>query len=306
MEIKLEVSGPGAHAAKELFGATRGALRKILGPPLEEFGLMLGDHVRAFRIRNLLRLDANIRAVAKAYGLKRGSFQLLPVGDAIRTIDAASMEENDDVQQLWARLIIKAASGEQEQDRRIDKLYIELLKSLSATDAALLELLHEGPQFRTFTSVDEVTKFNESMNRKAEEKWRKFSSDERDVSVQNLSRLRCITFAPQILDANNLMKRMPRRIGNLEFSDAAVVDPRRMEEVLAQILERIYVVSGVMEPRDKTPLQLQTRSVFGSSYSPVQITVPESMYYLTPLGIGFMKAVTLPRAPSSRKRKRDL
>jgi hypothetical protein len=56
VEIKAEISGPGAEALKEVASGGRGALRRAFGPALTEFGEMLSDQMKLWRFRNLLRI----------------------------------------------------------------------------------------------------------------------------------------------------------------------------------------------------------------------------------------------------------
>ena len=46
--------------------------------------------------------------------------------DAMRTLDAASQEDEDDVQELWAKLIVKAATASDKPS--INKVHIEILR----------------------------------------------------------------------------------------------------------------------------------------------------------------------------------
>lgn len=280
--------GPG-EIVKEVAGGTRGALRRVFGSALTEYGEMLADSVKLWRFRNLLRIREKVDRLVQERGVPVAAFKALPFGDSMRTIEAASQEDEDDVQELWARLIAKAAESE---TPKINKLHIEILRSLAPADTALLELLHPSVVNREFGSGAEVQEFNDEMNARADAKWRKFSDEDRAVSVQNLFRLRCITSLPRPFIANHVLQHIRSR----EFRiDGAVVDPPRFEKMLGDLVTLIHQSSGAI-PYDATkPVPLMRRGWFGAAETG-QIMVPELNHMLTPLGQEFMRAVTIDQA----------
>lgn len=283
------MSGPGAEVAKEVAGGARSALKAALGPALEEFGQMLGDQVKFYRFTNLLRLQDKINRICDNRGIAHETIRALPIGDSIRTLEAASLEETEEVQELWARLVVRAATAE---SPRIDKLYIEILSALSPADTALLALLDGAPHQRNFKSREEVEAFNSEQNAAAEATWRRFDPMVRQVSVQNLSRLRCITFTPRLLNAENLLHPVPRARGQLHSGSRALVEPKKFESVLSQLLELIFRTSGARDYEHTSPLPLHYTAGlgFGRSFG-ASIEVPEFNYMLTTLGQSLMQAV---------------
>lgn len=273
---------------KEVVGGSRGALRRVFGSALTEYGEMLADSVKLWRFKNLLRIGEKVDRIVQERHVPEAAFKALPFGDSMRTIEAASQEDEDDVQEIWAKLIVKAAESD---SPKINKLHIEILRSLAPADTVLLELLHPSVVNREFRSGVEVQAFNNEMNAKADAKWRKFSEEDRAVSVQNLFRLRCITSLPRPLVANNVLQQISRRQFRI---DGAVVDPRRFEKMLGDLVTLIHQSSGAI-PYDATqPVPLMRRGWFGSTEAG-QIMVPELNHMLTPLGQEFMKAVTMAR-----------
>lgn len=288
VEIKL----PGAEALKEVTSGGRGALRRMFGSALTEFGEMLGDQMKVWRFKNLLRLRDKIDRIAIDRDVPPELFQALPFGDAMRTIEAASQEDDEDVQQLWAQLIVRAAT---QSDRpSINKLHIEILRSIGPADSALLELLHPSITTREFASKSEVAEFNSEMDAKAEGRWRQFSEEERAVSIQNLIRLRCITATPRMFFAEGVLKHYSDRERRIS---GALIDERKFQDMLTRLLSLIYQASGAVEYETKGPIPLHYKTAWGSGHGAFgHITVPEFNHMLTPLGSEFMKAVTLENA----------
>lgn len=281
-----------SEIANEVAGGSRGALRRVFGSALTEFGEMLADSVKLWRFRNLLRIREKVDRIVQERDIPEDAFRALPFGESMRTIEAASQEDENDVQELWARLIVKAAEAD---CPKINKLHVEILSSLSPADTALLELLYPSVANKIFNSGSEIKEFSDQMNKRADEKWRKFSDTDRAISVQNLLRLRCITFLPRPFIANNVLQQLRSR--DLRI-DGAVVDPRRFEKMLVDLVTLIHQSSGAI-PYDSTqPVPLSRTGGWG----PVEVgrlNVPELNHMLTPLGEGLMAAVTFEQPTNS-------
>jgi len=286
LEIKVDLGGPGAEAAKELAAGGRGALRRAFGPALTDFGTMLSDQMKLWRFQNLLKIREKVDRLVSERNVPEDLLGALPFGDAMRTLEAASQEDTDEIQELWARLIVKAASETEEPS--VNKVHIEILQSLTPADSALLDLLFPAATDRTFTSMDEIKAYEDQMNAKAERTWRRFGEEARAVSVQNLSRLRCITALPRPVNADHVLRAFPDRDRRI---DGALVDPSRFSQLLTALIQLIYQAAGAI-PYDATaPVQLHRQ---GGWYIPFgELKVPELNHMLTPLGVEFMKAVTL-------------
>ncbi len=79
---------------------------KIAGPAAEELGLTIQDHIRVIRFRRQVRLFERVKAICLEAGIapRRVPLKLLaPI------IEAASVEEDDNLQDIWARLLASAA-----------------------------------------------------------------------------------------------------------------------------------------------------------------------------------------------------
>jgi len=107
-------------------------IHKLAGPMSEEFGLMLGDKVRAYRGKNLAsimhktqRILADAGRVANAVPARL----LLPI------MDASSLEDADVLQELWAGLL---ATASQEMDA-VSPSFVETLKQLTPHEAQHFE-----------------------------------------------------------------------------------------------------------------------------------------------------------------------
>jgi len=64
----------------------------------------------------------------------------LPLNFAIPLLEAAALEENDDLQDLWAALLVNAATSSSSNDRR--RAFISMLEQLTPLDAMVLLKIH--------------------------------------------------------------------------------------------------------------------------------------------------------------------
>jgi Abortive infection alpha/Protein of unknown function (DUF2806) len=114
-------------------------LHKLAGPAVEEVGLMIGDRVKVYRIKNLIATTQKTRRILEDAGLLPNAVPsrlLLPI------MDTCSVEDNEDLQQRWAGLL---ASASQESDS-FSPSFVETLKQLTPREAKLLDRVSDWPQ----------------------------------------------------------------------------------------------------------------------------------------------------------------
>ena len=93
--IKSSTVEKGLEIAKEFIG-------KLVGPSIEELGLFLSDNVKFLRYKNQIR----ILLKAKSYVEKRNiSTKEIPIKILVPLLEQASLEENEELQDKWAKMI---------------------------------------------------------------------------------------------------------------------------------------------------------------------------------------------------------
>lgn len=121
-------------AVEALIKPVADLIEKIAGPAAEEFGLALRDRVRIFRIKRQVRLWKSVEAMLGEAGFepKRVPLKLIePI------IAAASVEENDELQDKWAALLANAAID----NGKVHPSFVEVLKQLTSTEVLFLDTL---------------------------------------------------------------------------------------------------------------------------------------------------------------------
>lgn len=155
-----------------------GFISKMFGYPIEEVVGTIGDKLKCVRVQRLIRMEDEISKLLEERGLS--NVRAIPPKFAIPMIENSSMEEDDELQDIWCKLI---ANGlDPNFDSEIRFAYIDMIRNITSLDAKILNLFYdikagkksEGTLFRILT--DEMNCRNQACN----------------ISMYNLMRLQCI------------------------------------------------------------------------------------------------------------------
>jgi hypothetical protein len=149
---------------------------------------------------------------------------------------------------MWARLMANAVDPN--TATKPEKVYIDILKSLSSREVLFLQLLSmiEGQSSKFKNAADHAAS-TKQMSDFAEANWRQFPPEDRAISIQNLVRQRCVTFRAQPIDISRLFGLAPVEKAKLNpFGQKwALVDPNKFQRVLQELVERQLASSGMMD-----------------------------------------------------------
>ncbi|WP_318471069.1 Abi-alpha family protein [Photobacterium leiognathi] len=219
-------------------------VEKVVGPSADALGGILGDQLKSWRASNLDRIHSKWRAKVTKKGTSEACLEVLPFGDAFRVIDAASLEENESVQELWAQIIANAMDPDKEITFK--KPYIDILKSLSEVDAIVLG-----------SFIDHATKLPPiALDEAGKDKYREFakqveckvgSLDQREIlsSLDNLIRLKVISYVATYPDS----------FGSVPDDGDVVAyvqtfDKEQLASSLVSVLDAVNNVSGWSLPSE--------------------------------------------------------
>lgn len=287
-ELAKETAKAAGQVVVDTAADSRKAVAVVFGDAAREVGMMLGDHIRRYRFDNWMKIIDHAQEEVTKRGLTAEQIKTLPFGDTLRIVEACSMEEETDVQSLWARLI--ANSVDPGSGVEIKKVYLELLGSISPVEAALLDFLF---RFRKeqFASPEELKAYNEAAQAAVAEKWGKFDSNARRTAIHNLLRLRCIAPRPHMSDGE-FLGRAPRNLVDDPFREWSFVDSRKFAPFLESLMEQVAVANGSKDhtPTKGVPLVL-TGGGWGSGFGQnPTVNPPELNFVLTSLGRELMGA----------------
>lgn len=238
----------------------------IVGPMATELGGLLGDQMKAWRAANLDRIARKWEAKRRERNIPVEIIKNLPFRDAILVLDASSLEDSDEIQDLWARLILNATDVNAKVE--ILRMHVDILKSINPLEARILTLVFDWYESEDFS--------DEGINSIGEDqiaKWPKMSSDDLRVALLNLQRMGLLT--PGLAEMEILKQ------NTFEEWEATVTSENIVEkfrEVVTSLVMRLTDFSG--DPQNDALIPDDPRHQIGLIRS----------YVLTRIGFDLMNA----------------
>jgi Abortive infection alpha len=117
-------------------------LHSLLGPAAQQYGLLLGEKVLVrrleYRIGNLAKILGKVKQMHAEVGIEP---RVIPPRVSIPAVDAASVEDDETVQERWAALLANAADPQFQAN--ILPSFVEVLKQLTPEEARLLQHIYK-------------------------------------------------------------------------------------------------------------------------------------------------------------------
>jgi len=114
-------------------------LKAVLHEPAQELGSLLGDKIRERRHQNLIKITARAQERLKGAGY---TARQIPLSIVHPALDAASFEEDPNLQETWSNLLASAATSNPKGC--VYPSFPSILKELTATDVKFLDALFEA------------------------------------------------------------------------------------------------------------------------------------------------------------------
>ena len=112
-------------------------LTALLGEAVKESGGLIGDKVRYQRFKNQVLILRKSQTLLEEAGLQP---RPIPMKTLVPLVESCSLEDDPDIQEMWARLLADAASSA--SNAFLHAIGVQLLSSISVDDAKLLQLLY--------------------------------------------------------------------------------------------------------------------------------------------------------------------
>lgn len=129
------IAEAGKHVVDKSIDGISAFLSLVCEPALQEFGLMLSDKMRVWRLNNIINI------------LEKAKGKLCFEGDKIHIkanpkvvlsiIEEGSVIDDDHLQEWWAGLFVSSCSEDGKDDQNI--VFVNLLKQLTSFEVKLLE-----------------------------------------------------------------------------------------------------------------------------------------------------------------------
>ena len=118
-----------------------GFIDKLAGPATEELGLLFGERVRMYRLKNSLRLFKKTKTMLDDAGIEPTA---VPLRTLLPLLEGASLEDNESLSDKWAGLLSAAANSSRGDS--VLPSYPHILKCLSPSDVQMLDFMYANEQ----------------------------------------------------------------------------------------------------------------------------------------------------------------
>ncbi len=267
-----DLSEPASEFVSKITGAVADGSISVAN---QIFGGLIGDRVAHWRNRNLVNILEKSSKHMLEKGVTQEGLSKLPNGDLYTIFEESSKCDNEDVQEMWASLIVSSASGSLES--RMLKSYAETLKQLGSDDVKILMFLNTGsflslriqryessiyngerklkrghffsneesresleakiPVWKTSLQNDKITLHTLS------EKWLVNIEDE-IASREHLLRLGCISLSSEFDVSQAIVDITDQFEGIVEFPSACGIDEGGFDNLMTEVSRSIHTLSG--------------------------------------------------------------
>ena len=181
----------GLETAGKMIDASTKLGRVFKGPIVELVGI-LQDRLKFARWERQLAMFDKTQRIMAARGLKVPTREL-PLNFVVPLLTSAVLEEDDELQEIWARLLVNAGNATTEMELRT--AYVQILRGMSAFDVGNLAKLAEAAL--TAPKADQIYVTTINLPYSSEVSPNTFPngtalSREVGISVANLIRLGCV------------------------------------------------------------------------------------------------------------------
>lgn len=192
-----------AKATSEGIGATRQLgtfVARLIAEPVDSVVGILTDRLKYIRWERQIRLAERAREFLAEKELK-GNWKPEPVPPklALPILENATLEEDDTLQDMWARLLVSAS----DPSVKVRSAFVELIRQMEPVDARILEYVYEEAIKRWEKHMDSLSKkvgttgalkpsdFGVALGPSVRNKFSNLDGDSL-VALDNLMRLRCL------------------------------------------------------------------------------------------------------------------
>lgn len=133
-----KTTGKAVDASRELGGF----VARFIGGPLEQASGIAEDKLRYMRWERQVRLMKKAEEFLDQQGLQAPT-RPVPMKVAIPILEAASMEEDDALQDIWARLLVNAADADSGME--VTRSLVTIIQDFGPLEAQLLQAIHDAP-----------------------------------------------------------------------------------------------------------------------------------------------------------------
>jgi hypothetical protein len=175
MEAKIDISSATIDKGIDV---AKGFLRKLIGPSLEEAGLLLKESIALWRFKNQINILEKANEICERKGIKPSSISLKLL---YPLMDAASLEDDPEMQSKWAALLSNMVDSEKNIQNHV---FPYILGQLSLPEFALLDACIREKHNRVNILSRELANFNENFRAEEQELTQKIAEYDQQIAEQ--------------------------------------------------------------------------------------------------------------------------
>lgn len=138
------IQGTVKGAIEAIYKPIESIVKTLAGPAAEEIGLSFRDSVQVWRLKRQVRYFKRVETICAEAGIKPQSVKLSLLFDVM---ERATLEEDDELQDLWANLLANAANPSGQV--RVRTMFPELLRYITKEEAIYLNEMFEINEIAT-------------------------------------------------------------------------------------------------------------------------------------------------------------
>ena len=183
-----KTAGKAIDASRE-FG---GFVSRYISGPLEQGMGIFEDKLKYMRWERQLRLMQKASEYMKSIGIEAPT-KPIPLKLAVPLLEAASLEDDDYLQDLWAKLLVNSSIEGGPID--LNRSYIDILERLSHLEAKILSVIYALPEDEISNKSILTANLPDSVTIKDEDNKEEpiHPNEEITFALANLERLGCIS-----------------------------------------------------------------------------------------------------------------
>lgn len=189
-----EVAKFATSTVEKVSNAT-GFIAKYIDEPLNELVGKWVDNKKFDRWENKVKIQDRVNSILKERGCE--TIRMIPPKLGIPLIDNALLEDDDDLRELWCKLI--ANSLDSTREFRLKYVYIDIIKSLTPLDALILKYIHEESLNIAINMVNVTNNLVRIADSRVtfDKITKEIKAEPREIrlSLNNLMRVQCINEA---------------------------------------------------------------------------------------------------------------
>jgi hypothetical protein len=187
---ELDVGAGLNRPTNETVQKAGGYLAQFITGPATTLSSILDDYLKHIRVRNGASLEHNTRQHLAKLGYEMPP-RKVPIKVALPLIQAATLEEDEELQSIWAALLANASTPEKGES--VSPAFVEILRSMGRTEVRTLIALYEAGEPGTIFYSRQLPDVAEVYDQKGFPSDRApLPSQQVQTAVWNLARLGCI------------------------------------------------------------------------------------------------------------------